>query len=384
MKLVVIDPHVTAKSPSMRAWLGAFPVIRDLFQEVEIWASECDVPEGDGVTWKRIPQRLPTWTLHAIDFQRRVNRMARALRPDTNRIVQVTGCVVPVADIRYIHYWNSALLEEQAARPDTFPLPLSKKLPAMLAASQETAAVAASRPGDHWWVVSRSLAEKIKTSGAAGHFDVLPNQYDPARFNTTVRTEWRDRMRMEYGFQPHERILAFSAFGHFERKGLRQAVEAVEKLRQNGQSVRFLILGGSPATVENFRKTLIPSQQAGCIFAGLVDSIERHLVAADGLLFPSHFEAFSLAEIEAAALGLRLYLTPHYGSEMILREPDNGRLLPWDPAGMAEVIAMDITHGRLGESHGIMGEALTPESYGERLRFFYQNSLDQKLVLQNG
>lgn len=378
MKLIVIDPHITTKSPSMRAWVGAFPGIRDLFESVEVWASDCDLPESDGVVWKRFPQRLPTWTLHARDYQRRVLAMARALPPGGRHLVQVTGCVVPAADIRYIHYWNSALLEEHAARRETFPLPITKKLPALLAARDERAAVKSAKAADSWWVVSRSLAEKIQLGGASGHFEVLPNQYDPLRFNPTVRTEWRDRMRGDYGFQPTESILAFSAFGHFERKGLRQAVEAVELLRGKGHAVRLLVLGGTPATVERFRGSLTPAQRDGCVFAGLVDSIERHLVTADGLLFPSHFEAFSLAEIEAAALGLRLYLTPHYGSEMILREPDNGRLLPWDAAGMAEVIAQDITDGTLGETHRILAEALTPEAYGQTLRALYQQAIRRK------
>jgi glycosyltransferase involved in cell wall biosynthesis len=153
-------------------------------------------------------------------------------------------------------------------------------------------------------------------------------------------------------------------------------------LRQLGHPVRFLILGGSPATVERFRKSFNPAQLEGCVFAGLVDSIERHLAAADGLLFPSHFEAFSLAEIEAAALGLRLYLTPHYGSEMILREPANGRLLPWDPAGMAAVIAMDISNGNLGQAHHELGEAIAKERYAERLRAFYQDAIRRKQACQ--
>ena len=362
----------------MRAWVGAFPLIRSLFETVEIWASECDLPEGNGLIWRRIPQRLPTWTLHARDYQRRVSRMARALTPGDERLVQVTGCVVPVADIRYIHYWNIALLEEHASRRETFPLPISKKLPAQLAARDERTAIRSAVGSDSWWVVSRSLAGKIKASGAAGYFDVLPNQYDPLRFNGTVRTEWREKMRRSYGFQPSERILVFSAFGHFERKGLRQAVEAVELLRQIGHPIRLLILGGTPSTVSRFQKTMAPAQMDGCVFAGLVDSIERHLVAADGLLFPSHFEAFSLAEIEAAALGLRLYLTPHYGSEMILREPDNGRLLPWDPAGMAQVIVKDIENGSLGSVHCVTAEAIPKEIFGERLVTLYQEAIHRK------
>jgi glycosyltransferase involved in cell wall biosynthesis len=379
MKLIVIDPHVTSRSPSMRAWVGAFPIIRDLFESVEIWASECDLPEGGGVVWKRIPQRLPTWTLHALDYQRRVRAMTHSLPPDGKHLVQVTGCVVPAADIRYIHYWNSALLQEHAARRETFPLPITKKLPALLAARHEKAAIRSAKAPDSWWVVSRSLAEKIQSSGAAGHFGVLPNQYDPARFNPTVRTEWRDRMRVEYGFRPGEWILAFSAFGHFERKGLRQAVEAVELLRLKGHVVRLLILGGTPATVERFRRSLTPAQRDGCVFAGLVGSIERHLVAADGFLFPSHFEAFALAEIEAAALGLRLYLTPHYGSEMILRDLENGRVLPWDVDGIASVLDDEICKGRLGVIHHQLGEALSPEAYAQSLRSLYLGAIERKM-----
>jgi len=379
MKLLVIDPHVTHKSPSMRAWVEALPVVRGLFDEIEIWASECDVAVGDGVVWRRVEQRLPTWTLHALDYQRRVRQMLRALPPASERLVQVTGCMVPEADIRYIHYWNSALLEERAARHRNFPLPLRAQFIAQLAARQEAAAVQHARRTDHWWVVSRALAQRIAASGATGQFDILPNQYDPGRFNHAVRNEWREPLRSHYGFQSGELVLAFSAFGHFERKGLRQAVEAVECLRCLGHPLRLLILGGSPATVRRFRKTLSPTQQDGCVFAGLVDHIERHLAAADGLLLPSHFEAFSLAEIEAAALGMRLYLTAHYGSEMILREPSNGRLLPWDPTGMAAVIAQDIVAGRLGQTHHEMGEALTKNSYQTRLRTLYQQAVTAKI-----
>ena len=357
--------------------MGSFPVIRNLFDTVEIWASECDLPEGDGVIWKRVPQRLPTWTLHSRDYQRRVTSMANALPSNSNHLVQVTGCVVPIANIRYIHYWNNALLEEQASRKDTFPLPITKKLPALLAARDEKKAIKNSIGSDSWWVVSRSLAGKIQASGAAGSFDVLPNQYDPMRFNPTVRIEWRERMRRNYQFQPNESILAFSAFGHFERKGLRQAVEAVEALRQSGFAVRLLVLGGTPPTVEHFRKSISSSQRDACLFTGLVDSIEKHLVAADGFLFPSHFEAFSLAEIEAAALGLRLYLTPHYGSEMIMREPENGRMLPWDALGIAAIIEKDIREGRLGASHHEIGEALDPPSYAERLKSLYLAAIEK-------
>jgi hypothetical protein len=48
--LLVIDPHITRKSPSLRNWIAALSHFRDLFDETEIWISESDVPEGDGIT----------------------------------------------------------------------------------------------------------------------------------------------------------------------------------------------------------------------------------------------------------------------------------------------------------------------------------------------
>jgi hypothetical protein len=69
---------------------------------------------------------------------------------------------------------------------------------------------------------------------------------------------------------------------------------------------------------------------------------------------------------------------------MILREPDNGRQLPWDAAGMAEVIASDITAGMLGQTHRTMAEALTPEAYGKRLRVLYQDAIGRKAAASTG
>lgn len=371
MKLLVIDPYVTHQSPSMRAWVRAFDGFRSCFDEMEIWAYGCDVPLGQGIRWRQFPARLPTWKLRSMEFEYRVNAMLAKSAPDRDTIVQTTGCPVISADIHLIQFWNQALLEECDKRPESLKLGIVERFFTKRTARREAITAALDHPNRHWWVVSRSLAERIQSQGASGSFHILPNQYDPARFHAGVRGEWRETMRQHHGIKSEEKILVFSAFGHFERKGLRQGIEAVTELRRRGHAVRYLVLGGTSDTLRKFRSTLTAEQEEACIFAGMVDHIERHLVAADGLLFPSHFEAFSLSEIEAAALGLRLYLTRHYGSEMILREPTNGRWLPWDPSGMAEVIETDIQSGVIGNTHSELGEAITPDAYAKRLRELY-------------
>jgi glycosyltransferase involved in cell wall biosynthesis len=375
VKLLVIDPYVTRESPSMRAWVRAFDGFRDCFDEIEIWAFGSDIPTGNGVTWQRIPARLPTWKLRSFEFEHRVNSMLSNSPPGPDTLIQTTGCPVMAADIHLIQFWHRAFRDECRKRPEFLKPRLIERLLSQRTARREAATAALDRPHRQWWVVSRSLAENIQSEGASGEFHILPNQYDPARFHSGIRNEWREKMRAHHGFAPDEKILAFSAFGHFERKGLRQGIEAVAELRRRGHAIRYLILGGTPSTLKSFRQNLSPENEAACIFAGMVDHIERHLVAADALLFPSHFEAFSLAEIEAAALGLRLYLTPHYGSEMILREPVNGRWLPWQPHGMADTIETDIQSGQLGTTHTELGEALTPDAYATRLRDLYSKAI---------
>ena len=364
----------------MKAWIEVLPQIRHLFDEIEVWAFECDIAHEPDVTWKKITTHLPTWPLHALSYQRQIRRM-QANGEAEGALVQVTGCYLDHADIRYIQFWNRAYLEECSKRPETLNLSPILKILAWWTARRELKISRDLTSTRSWWVVSRLLGERIaKDGGGGGIFEVLPNQYNPQKFNLSVRSTWRTKMRNHYGVAGSTHLFVFSAFGHFERKGLLQAVEALALLKSKNHDVKFLILGGKPQTVAAFQKNLASRNINAdfCIFAGLVSDIQNHLSAGDALLFPSHFEAFSLAEIEAAALGLRLYLTPHYGTEMIMRQPENGRLLPWDVAGMAEILEADLVDGCLKEPHTQMAEAMNPEEYAAKLIQLYEKAIKLK------
>jgi glycosyltransferase involved in cell wall biosynthesis len=359
----------------MRSIVASLDMILDIFTEVEVFATECDWSHPR-VKFRKIPQRFKKWALHSQDYTRKLRSMKAGGRGARDEVVQVTGCYVPQADIRYMHFWNNALVQEMSARP-SFKLPLLSRVQAVIHARTERTVARNPDNTGAWWVVSRSIAEKIKRdAGGNGVFHILPNVYDSGRFNASVRMEWREKMREHYGFHPDEKVLVFSAFGQFERKGLLEAVQATHIMRQNGHPIRLLVIGGTAETIKTFRRKALPYLKA-VVFAGLVDNVAQHLSAADGLFFPSHFEAFSLAEIEAAALGLRLYLTAHHGHEMILRDPLNGRLLPWGPAGMAGIISEDVTSGILGTYHAEIGEAVDSEGYGSLLYKYYMETISQ-------
>ena len=380
-RLLIIDSNVDPASPSMRGWIAAFEEIAPLFDEVEVWATQCSLADHPKVKWVPFKVVKP-WVLQAFVFKREVRRRMsqRSVWPPEDTVVQVTGFYLLDADIRFIHFSNILFGEEMQKRPETLKPSWVRRLLLKGAVRDEWQVLKKGRTGN-WWAVSRKLGQRLhQWDQSKGQLYLTPNSYDPARFNHHNRDQFRDQAREKYGFAAHEKVFVFSAFAHFERKGLLQAVSAIAELRKEGLPLRLLVLGGGGNTVPAFQAKMKEQgiDNDGIVFGGMVTAIEEHLAAADALIFPSHFEAFSLAEIEAAAMGLRLYLTAHYGIEMILDDPENGRLLPWEVSGMVDVIKDDYEAGRLGTFHDEMGEALDPEHYAQHLVAGYRKVLASK------
>ena len=381
-RLLIVDSSVSAKSPTMRSWLAAAPaVLAQRFDEVEVWGFQCELNER-WVKWKRIKPVTKRWVIQSLFYDLKVrgmmNRTSDRYRSET--LIQCTGTHLVEADIRYIQFWNTAYAETALERPDFLRLPLKDRIVGPLLRRDERRSLLPGRTGE-WWCVSRGIsAPIIRDSTDTPIIRYLPNAYDSNRFNQNYRESMRREMRARYHFKDDEIVFSFSAFGHFERKGLRQAAQAISILAGRGVPVRLLVIGGSPDALQRFRKQLsaIAINPSFITFAGLVDGIERHLSASDAFIMPSHFEAFSLAEIEAGALGLRLYLTAHPGHEMILREHRNGRLLPWSPEEMAGILDEEIRSGELLKPHSEMGEALDRPEYRAAMGGHYDEAIARK------
>ncbi len=360
----------------MKSWLTAAPeVLPRIFDEVEIWSTTCDL-QAHPFVWRKFPKIGRYWPVEAVVFRHQVRaafkRMDMATRQYT--LVQCTGEMLPECDVRYMQFWNRAYYRIAKERPGSIRVSLKDRVFGGLAALEERWCATYGRTGE-WWCVSRGLKEEIlRDAGPDARFKILPNAYDSERFDRGVRLAWREPMREHYRLDAETVVFVFCAMGHFERKGLMQAIEVVGRLRAGGRDVVLLVLGGSASSLQYYKARSEALAPAGVIFAGAVSPIEHHLSAAEALLFPSHFEAFALVEIEAAALGLRLYLTAHPGHEMILREGVNGRLLPWDVKGMVEVLDGEIvTRAVLQESMDV-GEALDRGGFERRLEELYREA----------
>ena len=222
------------------------------------------------------------------------------------------------------------------------------------------------------YAVSEAVARDISQTYnvACG---VLPNCYDSSVYNPAARVRYRDLARKNFNLPSNSLVFSFVSNGHYRRKGFFEAVDILARVRGKcAKSIQFLVIGGTELALRHVKRWL-DRHHAGWAswiqFTGMKADIITALSAADAFLFPSYSEAFALVEIEAAALGLRLYLTPHHGSEMILENEANGMHIPWNTEECADTICADIHLGLVTPTGTpSLGKALTVEQYAHRLR----------------
>jgi glycosyltransferase involved in cell wall biosynthesis len=225
--------------------------------------------------------------------------------------------------------------------------------------------------------VSDALAEEVRQRQKAhGTTVTVPSVYDPAKFNPQIRAEARLPSRGDFGYGPGDIVLAFTSQGSYRKKGLFLGLEALKIVRTSNPNIRLLVIGGSLETTAALCRRLdsiVPDWRGWIRIAGHVPDIARALSAADAFFFPSYFESFASVELEAAALGLPLLLTPHFGTEMTLRPGINGEQLSFEPAEMAAQIASAITRLAAYDQSG-QNRGLTVVQFGEQILSAYETA----------
>jgi glycosyltransferase involved in cell wall biosynthesis len=135
----------------------------------------------------------------------------------------------------------------------------------------------------------------------------------------------RDRTRAELGATEQHTVFVFVALGHFERKGLPLLLEALRTHADVLQDARLWVVGGERGLVASYTAD---AERLGVaekvVFVGKTDDVRPFLWSADAFVAPSHYEAFSLGLLEAAAARLPLIVTRISGSEELVSDGLNG------------------------------------------------------------
>jgi len=160
---------------------------------------------------------------------------------------------------------------------------------------------------------------------------VIPNGVDLEEFKPYP--EKREKIRKKYGIKENEIVLMFSGY-EFRRKGLEYIIKALPLVKGE---VKFLVVGkDDPNYYKKLASKLGVSNKI--IFTGFVPDISEYYAASDIFIFPTAYEAFSLATLEAVASGLPILATKVNGTEELIIDGYNGFFIKRDLKDIANKI----------------------------------------------
>ena len=139
------------------------------------------------------------------------------------------------------------------------------------------------------------------------------------------RSRVRDELDLDAGT-----LVALFVGGDWHRKGLRHAIEALPY----ADDWTLVVVGaGDPDAFANVIARLGVRQRVR--FVGRKPDPVPYYLAADALVAPSYFEAFSLVALEAAASALPLIVPRMNGTEELVRDGVNGWFTERNGSGIA-------------------------------------------------
>ncbi len=287
------------------------------------------------VRWTKIPGPRKPEVADFVTYRLLVNRMPLADRFD---IVHSVGCNTSranVVTIQNIQPSKRGILSEAARWERVSPLRRFTRwlyLEATTRAERGLYERAPDRPV--FLPVSRGVAGELRSHYRIGDAPVriVPNAADTQVFRP-LDGERRRAVRGRFGW--NEFVCVFSG-GEWKRKGLDFAIRALACGPPGGW--RLVVAGEDPAG-DSFRRLAAECGVSDRVdFLGFRRDIPEVLGAGDAFLFPSHYEAFSLATIEAAACGLPVLSTKINGTEELVRPGVTGEFLVHDPEAIAGAV----------------------------------------------
>ena len=209
---------------------------------------------------------------------------------------------------------------------------------------------------------------------------VIHNGVDPEHWRSPG-VEARTRMRRVLGLADGDYAIGMCAVFRPEKNHL-QLVEAIAQLRSRGVPARALLIGDGPMRPAIEARARDLGVAADVVIAGFHQDVRPLLAASDAVALPStSVETFSLAALEAMALGRPVVLSEIGGAAEMVRPGENGFLFPAHdtPALVASLAALADPAAR--ERMGAAARTTVEARFSERAMVDRYEGLLQQLVL---
>jgi glycosyltransferase involved in cell wall biosynthesis len=201
--------------------------------------------------------------------------------------------------------------------------------------------------------VSEKQRDYWRSKGLAGRADiVIHNGVDLERFRDRSDSFQREALRAQCGFSASDLLIGICAALRPE-KAHRDLLLALARLRERGISAKALMVGDGPERAAIERTIAALNLSGSAFITGFKDDVRPYLAICDVVVLASHaIETFSIAALEAMAMGKPLVLTRIGGAEEQVISGENGFLYePGDIEALTDKLAalqLSSTRERLG------------------------------------
>jgi UDP-glucose:(heptosyl)LPS alpha-1,3-glucosyltransferase len=276
----------------------------------------------------------------------RRSRIGRSMESVGAGTTVTMGSVVPPGDVLWVPSVHRAWLE--AARtvtmgPITVPARLRFAMPQhRVLLAMESQYFRRSHPRHVLCTSRREVDDLERLYGVdPGLTTVVPNPFDPQRFNPERRQRDRDAARADLGIDQGELAMMFVA-NELHRKGFGQIVQAMAAVGDE----RFSLHVVGKAGLGPYRAQIDRLHLAARVhYHGPSSDVGWPLAAADLLVLPTQYEPFGLVIVEALAAGVPVITTRLAGASEAVR-PGRTGLLQDDPYDVEELAGLLEAAGR--------------------------------------
>lgn len=206
--------------------------------------------------------------------------------------------------------------------------------------------------------------------------EVLYNGIDTERFRPDERMRIESRQEMGAG----DDLLILFLGNDDRRKGADILLRAMEALRPVGMQARALLAGRVRRDREI--RSLARSLGVRADLLGHREDVPRLLAAADILAFPSRFDIFGMAVLEAMAAGLPAVVSRAAGASEIITHGEDGYLVePEDPEGVGRALihlADPARREAMGRRARRSAERYSMDRHVDRLLEIYREVAEEK------
>jgi len=168
-------------------------------------------------------------------------------------------------------------------------------------------------------------ASKLKIIGNGSSNGIDTSYFDPNNFSEVEK----EKLRKELGISPKDVVFIF--VGRIVKdKGIEELVEAFGELGQTEKNIKLLLVGPLEQELNPIADNILKSieQDPTIISVGYQEDVRGYFAISNILTFPSYREGFPNVVMQAGAMGLPIIATNINGCNEIIKEGENGLLIP--------------------------------------------------------